>query len=145
VGIRPVLVALLLAALLGGGLPLPLAVAQGDVLPPELVAQLVAATRRPLELAPTGDPARFLADDATWEEMAEPLILDVDRNGVLDFVVFLLVEIRTGQRALVVHEWGVAADAFGKVVLYVVLAGEGKVVEWAGSPVLTAAPEPAKP
>jgi hypothetical protein len=143
VGVRPVLVALLLAALLGGGGPPPPAAAQGNALPPELAAQLVAATRRPLELAPTGDPARFLAADATWEEMAEPLILDVDRNGVLDFVVFLLVEARTGQRALIVHEWGPAADAFGQVVLYVVLAGEGKVVEWAGSPVLT--PAPAKP
>ncbi|HSE96112.1 MAG TPA: hypothetical protein VLD61_09475 [Methylomirabilota bacterium] len=144
--VRSALVVTLLAALLAGGAPSP-AGAQpgGDVLPPELVAQLVAATQRPLDLAPTGDPARFVTAEAAWEEMAEPLILDVNRDGVLDFVVFLFIEARTGERALIVHEWGLGADAFGKVVLYVVLAGEGKVVEWAGSPVLMPAPGPAKP
>jgi len=145
VGARPALAVPLLAALLAGGAPVPPAGAQREVLPAELVAQLVAATRRPMELAPTGDPARFLAADAAWEELDAPLILDVDRDGVLDFVVFLLVEARTGQRALIVHEWGLGADAFGQVVLYVVLAGEGKVVEWAGSPVLTPAAAPARP
>jgi hypothetical protein len=122
--------ALALAVLLW---PAP-AEAQVDVLPPDLVAQLVPGKERPLALAPSGDPERFLADaPGTWEEAAPPIMLDVGRTGTRDHVVFLLVDARTDHRALVIHEWGQSPDAFGRAVFYAILESDGEVLEWAGT------------
>jgi hypothetical protein len=59
--------------------------------------------------------------------------VDGTGTGTRDFVVFLLVDARTDRRALVVHEWGSAPEAFGKAVFYVILEPDGEVVEWAGT------------
>ena len=121
--------------------------AQVDVLPPDLVAQLVPAKEKPLALGPSGDPERFLADaPGTWEEAAPPIMLDVGRTGTQDHVVFLLIDARSDHRALVIHEWGQSADAFGRAVFYAILEADGGVLEWAGTYRLSPGPSaPATP
>jgi hypothetical protein len=114
-----------------------LAAAQADgpveILPPELVQQLDPAIEHTLTLTPAGDVARFMVPDAAWEEAAPPILMDLDRDGTRDFVVLLLVDPGATRRALIIHEWGEAPDAFGKAVFYLIVGAEGRVIEWAGT------------
>jgi hypothetical protein len=120
------------------------ALAQVDVLTPGLVKKLDPTKERPLSLDPSGDVARLVAGGARWEEAGPPQILDLDRDGVEDFVAFLMADPSTGEQALVVHEWGAAADVFGKAVFYVVFDRQDEVLEWGGVHRLTARPRPGK-
>jgi len=118
--------------------------AQVEVLTPGLLTRLDAAKERPLRLDPGGDVVRLVAGGARWEEAGPPQILDLDRDGVEDFVVFLMADPGTGEQALVVHEWGAAADVFGKAVFYVVFDRQDEVLEWGGTHRLTVRPRPGK-
>src|SRR5262249_42088201 len=69
-----------------------------------------------------------------WEEAMPPGMIDVDRNGTKDYIVFILVDEDSGRRALVARVWGDAADAFGPTVFYVIIEDDDSVSEWAGSP-----------
>ena len=124
------LAAALATALLAAGTGT--AFAQLEVLTPEMVATLEPAKEKPLTLAPSGDVARFLSGDEDWQEAAPPLILDINRDGVRDFVVLSLVDVRTLRRALIIHDWGDAPSAFGSAVFYLVLDADDDVVEWGG-------------
>lgn len=132
------------ACLLGCGLALLFgagpASAQVEVLTPGLATKLDPAKERPLRLDPSGDAARLVAGGARWEEAGPPQILDLDRDGAQDFVVFLMADPRSGEQALVIHEWGDAPDVFGKAVFYVVFDRGDDVVEWGGTHRLTARP-----
>ena len=135
---------LLLAAwiLVGAGT----AGAQVEVLTADRVARLDAAKQKPLTLNNSGDATRFQStDDEEWEEAGPPLILDVNRDGLRDFVVFRLGSERTDSRALLIHEWGEAPDVFGPAVFYLIVGAEGDVTEWAGKHQLLprTAPRPA--
>jgi hypothetical protein len=128
-----------LACLVAGAGP---AAGQVDVVAPDLAKKLDPTKERPLRLDPSGDVARLVAGGARWEEAGPPQVLDLDRDGVEDFVAFLMSDPRTGEQALVVHEWGEAVDVFGKAVFYVVFNGQDEVVEWGGAHRLTARPRP---
>ena len=117
---------------------------QVDVLTPGMVKKLDPTKERPLSLDPSGDVVRLVAGGARWEEAGPPQILDLDRDGVEDFVAFLMADPGTGEQALVVHEWGAAADIFGKAVFYVVFDRQDEVLEWGGAHRLTARPRPGK-
>lgn len=121
--------------------------AQVEVLTPEMAARLVPAKERPLELTPGGDPVRFSGPGGAWQEAAPPLFLDLDKDGLGDYVVFALVELEAGQRAVVIHAWGDRPDVFGPAVFYLIVDAAGEVLEWAGQHRLPprAAPEPAPP
>jgi hypothetical protein len=136
---RFVALAVGLACLVAGAGP---AAAQVDVLTPALVKKLDPTKERPLRLDPSGDVVRLVAGGARWEEAGPPQILDLDRDGVEDFVAFLMSDPSNGEQALVVHEWGDSADVFGKAVFYVVFDGRDEVVEWGGAHRLTARPRP---
>ena len=116
--------------------------AQVEVLTTGLVAQLDPAKEKRLTLAPNGDLARFLAGDGEWQEAAPPWILDLDRDGIRDFVVLMMLDVRTTRRALIIHDWGDAPDTLGNAVFYVILDAEDHVVEWAGTHQLTPRPAP---
>lgn len=128
----------LLVLLLGPGA----ARAQVEVLTPDMVAKLDPAKERPLQLSPSGDIVRFVSGEDAWEEGAPPLILDLDRDGVRDFVVFSMLDAQNLRQAIIVHDWGEAPDVFGSAVFYVILDAEGNVVEWAGRHRLTPRPGP---
>jgi hypothetical protein len=115
--------------------------AQVDVLTPDMAARLEASTEKPLALAPDGELQRFLATAAEWEEAASPVILDLDQDGVQDYLV-TVQEGEAGRRAMVIYEWGDAPDVLGKAVFYLILDGEGEVVEWAGK--FRLSPRPAR-
>jgi hypothetical protein len=136
---RLVALAVGLACLGAGAGP---AAAQVDVLTPALVNKLDPAKERPLRLDPGGDVVRLAAGGARWEEAGPPQILDLDRDGVEDFVAFLMSDPDTGEQALVVHEWGDAADVFGKAVFYVVFDRQDEVIEWGGAHRLIARKRP---
>jgi hypothetical protein len=108
------------------------AVAQVAILPPEVEAKLLPATERPLDLAPDGEALRFRSGSERWEEGMPPAIIDVDRDGTKDYIVMILVDEESGRRALLVREWGDAADAFGRTVFYVIIDDADDVAEWAG-------------
>ncbi len=131
--------ALLLLALAGRARAEPVA-----LLPPELAAKLVPQTERPLTLAPDGEAVRFQTGPEHWEEGAPPAILDVDRDGVRDYIVMLLVDEASSRRALLVRLWGEAADRFGPTVFYVIIDDADDVLEWAGTARLEAPPPPAR-
>jgi hypothetical protein len=118
--------------------------AQVEVLTPGLATRLDPTKERPLSLDPNGDVVRLTAGGARWEEAGPPQILDLDRDGAEDFVAFLMADPRTGEQALVVHEWGDAADVFGKAVFYVVFDRQDAVLEWGGTHRLTARPRAGK-
>jgi hypothetical protein len=120
------------------------AAAQVEVLTPGLVAKLDPAKERPLRLDPAGDVARLVAGGARWEEAGPPQILDLDRDGVEDYVAFLMTDPDSGEQALVVHEWGDSADVFGKAVFYVVFDRQDAVLEWGGVSRLTVRSRPGK-
>jgi hypothetical protein len=130
-----------LACLVVGAAP---AAAQVEVLTPGLVGKLDPAKEKPLRLDPNGDVVRLVAGGARWEEAGPPQILDLDRDGIEDFVAFLMADPQSGEQALVVHEWGDAADVFGKAVFYVVFDRTDDVLEWGGTHRLTARPRPGK-
>jgi hypothetical protein len=116
--------------------------AQVELLPPDLVAKLIPANERPLDLAPDGEALRFRNGAERWEEAMPPGIVDVDRDGTKDYIVLILADENSGRRALLARVWGDAADAFGPTVFYVILEDDSSVVEWAGTPRLAA---PARP
>jgi hypothetical protein len=116
--------------------------AQVEVLTPDMVARLDPAKEKPLKLSPAGDIARFVSSEDAWEEGAPPLILDLDKDGVQDFVVLSLLDAESLRQAIVIHDWGEAPDVFGRAVFYVILDAQGGVVEWAGRHRLT--PRPAR-
>jgi hypothetical protein len=118
--------------------------AQVEVLTPGLLTRLDPAKERPLRLDPGGDVVRLVAGGVRWEEAGPPQILDLDRDGTEDFVAFLMADPRSGEQALVVHEWGDAADLFGKAVFYVVFDRQDEVLEWGGTHRLTVRPRPGK-
>jgi hypothetical protein len=97
-----------------------------------MAAGLTPAIRKPLALASSGDPARFLGGDGSWEEGAPPLVLDLDRDGVEDYVALSLVDADSDRRALVVHGWGEQAGAFGEAVFYLIVGADGAALEWGG-------------
>src|SRR5262249_31192360 len=98
----------------------PRVMAQVLILPPELMEKLVPANERPLNLGPDGEALRFKTGTERWEEAMPPGMIDVDRNGTKDYIVFILVDEDSGRRALVARVWGDAADAFGPTVFYVI-------------------------
>ena len=116
--------------------------AQVELLPPDLVAKLIPANERPLDLTPDGEALRFRNGAERWEEAMPPGIVDVDRDGTKDYIVLILADENSGRRALLARVWGDAADAFGPTVFYVILEDDSSVVEWAGTPRLAA---PARP
>ena len=128
------LIALAAAAVLAVGSVA--AVAQVAILPPEIEAKLGPATERPLDLAPDGEAMRFRTGSEKWEEAMPPAIIDLDRNGTNDYIVMILEEGESGRRALLVREWGNAADTFGRTVFYVIINEDDDVAEWAGRPKL---------
>ena len=110
------------------------ALAQVLILPSEIMEKLVPASERPLNLAPDGEALRFKTGKEHWEEAMPPGMIDVDRDGTKDYIVFILVDEDAGRRALVARVWGDAPDAFGPTVFYVVIEDDDSVSEWAGSP-----------
>lgn len=110
-----------------------LASAQVEVLAPATVEKLDPAKEKPLQLSPTGDIARLVSGDGEWEEAAPPLILDLDRDGVRDFVVLSMLDAQNLRRAIIIHDWGDAPDVFGNAVFYLILDAQDNVVEWAGT------------
>ena len=120
----------------------PAVMAQVLILPPEIVEKLVPASERPLNLAPDGEALRFKTGTEHWEEAVPPGMIDVDRDGTKDYIVFILVDEDSGRRALVARVWGDAPDAFGPTVFYVIIEDDDSVSEWAGSPRLD---PPARP
>jgi len=108
--------------------------AQVLIVPPEIMEKLVPANQRPLTLTPDGDAVRFQAGSEHWEEALPPGMVDVDRDGTKDYIVFILADEDSGRRALVVRTWGDAPDAFGPTVFYVIIEDDDTVSEWAGSP-----------
>jgi len=106
--------------------------AQVEVLTQEMIAKLEPSKEKPLTLAPNGDLVRFLSDDGEWQDAAEPLVLDINRDGVRDFVVLSMLDVQTMRRAMIIHDWGDAPGVFGNAVFYLILDAEGNVVEWAG-------------
>jgi len=120
----------------------PAVMAQVLILPPEIVEKLVPASERPLSLAPDGEALRFKTGTEHWEEAVPPGMIDVDRDGTKDYIVFILVDEDSGRRALVARVWGDAPDAFGPTVFYVIIEDDDSVSEWAGSPRLD---PPARP
>jgi len=141
---KPITTALAAVGLL---VAVPSASAQIEVLTPEMVAKLDPAKERPLDLAPNGDIVGFVGGGSDWEEAAPPLILDLDRDGVRDFVVLSMLDAGRLRRAIIVHDWGDAPDVFGKAVFYLIVDAENNVVEWAGTHRLTprATPPPSAP
>lgn len=117
--------------------------AQVEVLTPDMVARLEPAKEKPLTLAPNGDVARFLAEAGQWEEAAPPLILDLNRDGVKDFVVLSLVDASTIRRAIIIHDWGDASGVFGEAVFYLIFDAGDNLVEWGGKHRLIPRPRPA--
>jgi hypothetical protein len=111
--------------------------AQVEVLTPDMLARLDPAKEKPLQLAPTGDVARFVGGEGDWEEAAPPLILDLNRDGVQDFVVLSMLDAAGMRRAIIIHDWGDAPDVFGNAVFYLILDATGHVEEWAGTHRLT--------
>jgi hypothetical protein len=118
------------------------ALAQVELLPPEIQAKLGPANERPLALGPDGEALRFRTGTERWEEAMPPGIVDVDRDGTRDYIVQLLADADSGRRALLARVWGDAADAFGPTVFYVIIEDNDDVAEWAGSPRLD---PPARP
>ena len=118
--------------------------AQVDILPPEMLAKLDAATERPMALAPDGEPLRFRTGTERWEEAMPPGIVDVDRDGTKDYIVLILADSDSGRRALLARVWGDTPDAFGPTVFYVIVEDDDAISEWAGSPRLAplARPKP---
>ena len=102
------------------------------MLGPELVARLDPAREKPLALSASGDVARFVAGDGDWEEGAPPVPLDLDRDGVPDYVVFAIVDSRGERRAVVIHGWGETDRDFGPAVFYVLIGPSDVVEEWGG-------------
>jgi hypothetical protein len=132
--------ALVAGVLAAGATP---AAAQVELLPPDLLAKLVAANERPLTLGPDGEAQRFRTGEEHWEEAMPPSIVDVDHDGTKDYIVQLLVDSESGRRALLARAWGQAADAFGPTVFYVIIEDNEDIAEWAGSPRLAVPPRPA--
>lgn len=116
--------------------------AQVELLPPEILEKLLPANERPLTLAPDGEALRFRTGTERWEEAMPPGIIDVDRDGIKDYIVLILVDGESGRRALLAREWGDAADAFGRTLFYVIIEDNDDVAEWAGKPRLD---PPARP
>jgi hypothetical protein len=116
--------------------------AQVQVLPPEIMAKLVPANERPLKLAPDGEALRFQTGTEHWEEGLPPAMIDVDRDGTKDYIVFILADEDSGRRALIARVWGETADVFGPTVFYVIIDDDDSVVEWAGNPRLDPPPRP---
>ena len=110
------------------------AVAQVLILPPEIMEKLVPANQRPLALAPDGEALRFQTGPEHWEEAMPPGMVDVDRDGTKDYIVFILADEDSGRRALVARVWGDKPDTFGPTVFYVIIEDDDSVSEWAGSP-----------
>ena len=119
--------------LLLAGLPL-VAGAQVSLLPPEMLMKLVPASERPLALAPDGEALRFRTGTEQWEEGMPPAIVDVDQDGMKDYIILILVDGESGRRALLARVWGDKPDAFGPTVFYAIIADNDDVTEWAGSP-----------
>lgn len=134
--------ALAAAALLAVGPAI--AHAQVEILPPEMAAKLGPATERPMALGPDGDALRFQSGSERWEEGMPPAIIDIDRDGTKDYIVMILEDGESGRRALLVREWGEAAEAFGRTVFYIIIENNDDVAEWAGRPRLDP-PARAKP
>ena len=120
------------------------AAAQMLIVPPEIMEKLVPANQRPLTLAPDGEALRFQAGPEHWEEAMPPGMLDVDRDGTKDYIVFILADEDSGRRALVARVWGDKPDAFGPTVFYIIIEDDDSVSEWAGNPRLDP-PAAAKP
>jgi hypothetical protein len=120
------------------------ALAQVQILPPEILEKLVPATQRPLALGPDGDALRFQTGPEHWEEAMPPGMVDVDRDGTKDYIILILADEDSGRRALIARRWGDSPDAFGPTVFYVIIEDDDSVSEWAGSPRLDppAAPKP---
>jgi hypothetical protein len=116
--------------------------AQMVVLPPEMMMKLVPANERPLALAPDGEALRFQTGTEHWEEARPPGMIDVDRDGTKDYIVFILVDADSERRALIVRVWGDAPNAFGPTVFYVIIDDDDTVAEWAGNPRLDLPPRP---
>ena len=140
VRVRPIL--LLLAAVGVMAVESPAVMAQVLILPPEIMEKLVPASERPLNLGPDGEALRFKTGTEHWEEAVPPGMIDVDRDGTKDYIVFILADEDSGRRALVARVWGDAPDAFGPTVFYVIIEDDDSVSEWAGSPRLD---PPARP
>jgi hypothetical protein len=118
------------------------AAAQVLIVPPEIMEKLVPANERPLALSPDGEALRFQGGTEHWEEALPPGMVDVDRDGKKDYIVFIFADEDSGRRALVARLWGDAADTFGPTVFYVIIEDDDSVSEWAGSPRLD---PPARP
>jgi len=116
--------------------------AQVLIVPPQILEKLVPANERPLALAPDGEALRFKTGSEHWEEAVPPGMIDVDRNGTKDYIVFILADNESGRRALIARIWGDAPDAFGPTVFYVIIEDDDSVSEWGGSPRLD---PPARP
>ena len=116
--------------------------AQVVIVPPEIMEKLVPASQRPLALAPDGEALRFQTGPEHWDEALPPGLVDVDRDGTKDYIVFILADDDSGRRALVVRLWGDTADAFGPTVFYAIIEDDDTVSEWAGNPRLD---PPARP
>jgi hypothetical protein len=108
--------------------------AQVELLPPQIAAKLSSATERRLLLASDGEALRFRSGPERWEEALPPDIVDVDGDGIKDYIVQLLVDEESGRRALLAREWGAAADTFGRTVFYIIIEENDDVAEWAGNP-----------
>jgi hypothetical protein len=133
----------LLTAIVGLLVAAPIAArAQVMIVPPEIAEKLVPPGQRPLALAPDGEAVRFKTGSEHWEEALPPGMIDVDRDGTKDYIVFILTDEDSGRRALVVRQWGDTVDAFGPTVFYVIIEDDDSVSEWAGSPRLD---PPARP
>src|SRR5215470_16285659 len=96
--------------------------------------KLVPASERPLSLGPDGEALRFKTGAEHWEEAMPPGMIDVDRDGTKDYIIFILVDEDSGRRALVAVVWGHAPDALGPTVFYVTIEDDESVAEWEGSP-----------
>jgi hypothetical protein len=111
-----------------------IACAQVPILPPEIMEKLVPASERPLTLAPDGEALRFQAGPEHWEEAMPPGMVDVDRDGTKDYIVFILADEDSGRRALLCRVWGDSPSTFGPTVFYVIIEDDDSVSEWAGNP-----------
>jgi hypothetical protein len=148
--LRPAVVALAALAVAPALGPGPaVAVEAVEVLTPDMVARLDPARERPLTLVASGDVARLMSGDGEWEEGAPPVPLDLDRDGVPDYVVFSIVDARSERRAVVIHHWGASDRDFGPAVFYLIVDPSEGIEEWGGQHRLTprpgASPDPATP